>query len=118
MRKIANQDYQNTVKEISSKDWEHEVLGSQSPVFVDFWAPWCGPCRNTAPVIEELAKDYSGKVKFVKVNVDDNADLATSYNVFSIPTLVLIDKERIITQQVGARSKSSYQAMIEKALAN
>ena len=88
------------------------------PVFVDFWAPWCGPCKITAPVVEELAKDYSGKVKFIKVNVDNNADLATRYNVFSIPTLVLFNKGQIAAQQIGARSKSSYQNMIDKELAN
>lgn len=113
---MAEQNYQNTVKETDIAGWESDVLNSQVPVFVDFWAPWCGPCRATAPVIEELATEYSGRIRFVKVNIDDNASLAARYNVFSIPTLALFNKGHLITQQVGARSKASYQNMIEKQL--
>jgi thioredoxin 1 len=117
VRKITNQNYQ-TVEEINSANWERKVLGSKEPVFVDFWAPWCGPCRITAPVVENLAKEYSSKIKFVKVNVDDNSDLASRYNVFSIPTLALFNKGQVVAQQVGAGSKSSYQNMISRGLAN
>jgi len=99
------------------KSWEVDVINSDIPVFVDFWAEWCGPCRMVGPVVEELATDYDGKVKFVKVNVDEANELASKYNVFSIPTLILLNKGEIVSQQVGAASKESYQSMIDRALA-
>jgi thioredoxin 1 len=100
-----------------TKSWEVDVINSDIPVFVDFWAEWCGPCRMVGPVVEELANDYDGKVKFVKVNVDEANELASKYNVFSIPTLILLNKGEIVSQQVGAASKESYQSMIDRALA-
>jgi thioredoxin 1 len=100
-----------------TKSWEIDVINSDVPVFVDFWAEWCGPCRMVGPVVEELANDYAGKVKFVKVNVDEANELASKYNVFSIPTLILLNKGEIIAQQVGAASKESYKNMIDRALA-
>jgi len=100
------------------KTWEIDVVGSSVPVFVDFWAEWCGPCRMVGPVVEELAGDYDGKVKFVKVNVDDANALASKYNVFSIPTLMIFNKGEIVAQQVGAASKDSYKNMIDKVLGN
>ena len=100
-----------------AKSWEIDVINSDVPVFVDFWAEWCGPCRMVSPVVEELANDYEGKVKFVKVNVDEANELASKYNVFSIPTLILLKKGEIIAQQVGAASKESYKNMIDRALA-
>lgn len=103
-------------KPVSTKDWEKEVINSQLPVFVDFWAEWCGPCRMVSPVVEELASEYAGKITFVKVNVDENNELASKYNVFSIPTLAIFNKGQIVTQQVGAASKSSYKNMIDKTL--
>ena len=98
------------------KSWETDVLNSEKPVFVDFWAQWCGPCRMVGPVVEELAGDYDGKVNFVKVNVDNAQEIAQKYNVFSIPTLLLLNKGEIIAQQVGADSKEVYQNMIDRAL--
>ena len=71
-----------------TKTWEIDVINSPVPVFVDFWAEWCGPCRMAGPVVEELSNDYDGNVKFVKVNVDEANELASKYNVFSIPTPV------------------------------
>jgi len=107
-----------TVTEVSdAKTWETDVLRSPIPVFVDFWAQWCGPCRMVSPVVEELASEYDGKVKFVKVNVDDANEIASKYNVFSIPTLALFNKGEVIGQQVGAASKDSYKNMIDSALA-
>jgi thioredoxin 1 len=103
-------------KPVDSKNWEKEVMASQIPVFVDFWAEWCGPCRMVSPVIEELANEYAGKINFVKVNVDENNELASKYNVFSIPTLALFSKGQIVAQQVGAASKGSYKNMIDSAL--
>ena len=100
------------------KTWEIDVVGSSVPVFVDFWAEWCGPCRMVGPVVEELANDYDGKIKFVKVNVDDANELASKYNVFSIPTLMIFNKGEVVAQQVGAASKDSYKNMIDRVLGN
>jgi len=99
-----------------TKLWETDVISSDKPVFVDFWAEWCGPCRMVGPVVEELAVDYEGKVNFVKVNVDQAGEIASKYNIFSIPTLILLHKGEIIAQQVGAGSKETYQNMIDRAL--
>ena len=103
-------------KAVNTRTWQTEVIDSQIPVFVDFWAEWCGPCRMVSPVVEELSSEYPGKVKFVKVNVDESGELASKYNVFSIPTLAVFNKGEIIAQQVGAASKASYKNMIENAL--
>ena len=100
-----------------AKTWETDVISSDKPVFVDFWAEWCGPCRMVGPVVEELAGDYDGKVNFVKVNVDQAGELASKYNVFSIPTLILLHKGKVIAQQVGSGSKETYQNMIDGAIA-
>ena len=106
-----------TVKEVSdTKSWETDVMSSSKPVFVDFWAEWCGPCRMVSPVVEELSDDYNGKVDFVKVNVDQANEIASKYNVFSIPTLTLFSKGEVVAQQVGAASKESYKNMIDRAL--
>ncbi len=105
------------IKQVSdTKSWETDVMSSATPVFVDFWAEWCGPCRMVSPVVEELAEEYNGKVDFVKVNVDEANEIASKYNVFSIPTLAIFNKGQIVAQQVGAASKESYKNMIEKAL--
>ena len=98
------------------KTWETDVISSDKPVFVDFWAEWCGPCRMVGPVVEELAGEYEGKVNFVKVNVDQAGELASKYNVFSIPTLILLHKGEVIAQQVGAGSKEAFQNMIDRAI--
>ena len=100
------------------KTWEIDVMNSEVPVFVDFWAEWCGPCRMVSPVVEELANDYDGKVKFVKVNVDEANELASKYNIFSIPTLAIFKNGKLVNQQVGAASKDSYKNMIEKTLSS
>ena len=105
------------IKQVSdTKTWETDVMSSSKPVFVDFWAEWCGPCRMVGPVVEELSGEYDDKVDFVKVNVDEANELASKYNVFSIPTLAIFNKGEIIAQQVGAASKEAYKNMIERAL--
>ena len=116
---IENQaQNKDNTKEISSSQWEDEIIKSKIPVFVDFWAPWCGPCRAVSPIVEEIASEYSGKVSFVKVNVDQNNELASKYNVFSIPTLAVFSKGSLVSQQVGVSSnaKASLKNMIENAL--
>ena len=106
-----------TITKVSdTKTWETDVMSSSIPVFVDFWAEWCGPCRMVGPIVEELSGDFDGKVKFVKVNVDEANELASKYNVFSIPTLMILNKGEVVAQQVGAASKDTYKNMINGAL--
>ena len=105
------------MKEITSiQQFEQEVLNSTNPVFVDFWAEWCGPCRAVSPTVEELSDEYQGKLDFVKVNVDHNNDLAQKYNVFSIPTLAIFKDGEIVSQKMGAASKESFKNMIDSSL--
>jgi thioredoxin 1 len=100
----------------NSQQFEQQVLNSANPVFVDFWAEWCGPCRSVSPVVEELSTEYDGKVDFVKINVDENGELAQKYNVLSIPTLAIFKNGEIVTQKVGASTKESFKTMIDGAL--
>lgn len=119
-KKIENQVQSKAdhAKEISSTQWEDEIVKSKIPVFVDFWAPWCGPCKAVTPIVEEIASEYSGKVSFVKVNVDQNNELASKYNIFSIPTLAIFNEGNLVSQQVGVstNAKASLKNMIENAL--
>jgi thioredoxin 1 len=101
---------------VDDKSFETEVLKSDVPVLVDFWAPWCAPCRMIAPVVEEVAQEMKGKVKVGKVNVDENALTASKYGVRGIPTLLLFKGGEIAAQRVGAASKVELVKMIEKAL--
>ena len=100
----------------SSQQFEQEVLNSANPVFVDFWAEWCGPCRAVSPVVEELSSEYGDKVDFVKVNVDENGSLAQKYNVFSIPTLAIFKDGQVVSQKIGAATKESFKTMIDSSL--
>lgn len=104
------------MNDISSDKWGKEVSSSNLPVFVDFWAEWCGPCRMVSPIVEDLSKEYENQVHFVKVNVDNNRDLAMKYNVLSIPTLLLLKNDQIIGQKVGANSKKTIKEWIDKTL--
>ncbi len=102
------------MKEITSAEqFEAEVLNSANPVFVDFWAEWCGPCRAVSPTVEELSGEYKGKVDFVKVNVDQNNDLAQKYSIFSIPTLAIFANGKVIAQSAGATSKDKIRSYID-----
>lgn len=97
--------------EIKDDTFKKEVLEAELPVLVDFWAPWCGPCQMVAPVIAEIAKDYEGKLKVCKLNVDDAPDTASEYGVMSIPTLAVFKKGELVDKLVGAVPKA---ALIEK----
>lgn len=105
------------VDEISDSNFEQEVLNATVPVLVDFWAPWCGPCKTIAPVVEELAREYDGRLKVVKVNVDDNKEAAQKYNVRGIPNLIVFKNGQSQEQIVGAVAKRELVAAIDKALA-
>lgn len=87
-------------------NFENEVLKSETPVLVDFWAPWCGPCRMVAPVVEEIAKDFAGKLKVVKVNTDENYGVSVQYGIRSIPTLGIFKNGKMIDTVIGAVPKS------------
>lgn len=100
------------VKEITDAVFQNEVLDSKTPVLVDFWAPWCGPCRAIAPVVEELSKEFDGKVKFVKVNVDDNPVVASQLGIRSIPTLKVFVSGSEKNQMVGAGSKDQIKGLL------
>ncbi len=97
-------------------NFESEVLKSETPVLVDFWAPWCAPCRIVSPIVEELATEYSGKLKVGKLNVDDNPQTAQSYGVMSIPTVLLFKGGKPGKTIIGAQSKDNYKKNIDEAL--
>jgi thioredoxin len=102
--------------EVSDKDFNQEVLKSELPVVVDFWAPWCGPCRMIGPVIDKLSEEFKGKVKFVKLNVDENPDSARNYQVMSIPLLLFFKDGNPMDQSLGAVPDSVIRSKIEALL--
>lgn len=104
------------MKEINSDKWEKEVSHSKLPVFVDFWAEWCGPCRMVSPIVDELSQEYENQISFVKINVDKNQDLAAKYNIFSIPTLMLLRNNQVVGQRAGASSKKALKDWIDENL--
>ncbi len=104
------------VKEISDATFDEEVLKEANPTLVDFWAPWCGPCKSIAPVLEELAKEFAGRFKITKMNVDDNPRTPSGYNVRGIPNLVIFKGGKVVEQIVGAVPKETLLAAIQKAL--
>ncbi len=101
---------------VTDADFESEVLRSDLPVLVDFWAPWCGPCKAMNPVMEELGELYAGKVKIVKMNVDENMDVPSKHNVMSIPTFIIFKGGEVFTQFIGARSKTDMQKELDSAI--
>ena len=105
-----------SIVHFSDANFKKEVVESELPVLVDFWASWCGPCKMIAPFVEELAKEYQGKMKIGKLNVDGNPKAATQFGVMSIPTLIFFKKGRIMEQAVGALSKSDLKKKIEHNL--
>ncbi|MBC6420307.1 MAG: thioredoxin [Hormoscilla sp. SP5CHS1] len=102
--------------QVTDGSFQKDVLDSEIPVLVDFWAPWCGPCRMVSPVVEEIAEQYDGKVKVVKVNTDDNPNIATKYGIRSIPTLMIFKGGQRVDMVVGAVPKSTLADTLEKHL--
>ncbi len=102
--------------QVTDSTFEQEVIASDVPVLVDFWAPWCGPCRMVAPVVEEIASQYEGKVKVVKINTDDNPSVANKYGIRSIPTLMIFKGGQKVDTVVGAVPKTTLSNTLEKYL--
>jgi len=101
---------------IDEQNFNDIVLQAKNPFLVDFWAPWCGPCKAIAPIVEELATEYSGRVGFAKINVDDNPVLATTWGIRSIPTLLIFKDGKPVQQVVGARPKAELKKYLDEAL--
>ncbi len=102
------------MKNITKENWDQEVINSDKPVIVDFFATWCGPCSVVAPILDELDKKYEGNVNFVKVDVDQNKELASAYNIISIPTIAIFRNGEIVAQEVGVASKNTIKYYIDK----
>ncbi|MFO7848659.1 MAG: thioredoxin [Spirochaetia bacterium] len=102
-----------SLQTVTDENFEEEVLKSDVPVIVDFWAEWCVPCKMIHPILEEIAEAYEGKLKVVKVNVDEDGDIASSYNIISIPTLLLFKDGTVVNQQVGAGSRKAIEDLFK-----
>jgi len=106
----------DTIVHVKDITYESEVLGSDIPVLVDYWAEWCGPCKSIAPILEEIAKEYADKIKVAKLNIDDNPATPTKYGIRGIPTLMLFKGGNVEATKVGAVSKSQLAAFIDSNL--
>lgn len=106
----------DAVASISKESWDKDVLQSQDVIMVDFWAVWCSPCKMISPIVEELAKDYEGKVKFFKINTDENPDLASRYKIRGIPTLMFFKKGQLVDQVVGVVPKTQLKEKLDSLL--
>jgi len=114
--KVKEEEMTARVIEINDGNFEDEVLRSSSPVVVDFWAPWCGPCRMIAPITEKLAKEYQGRLKFCKLNVDENPQMASKYQVLSIPQILFFKDGQVVDESTGAVPESVLRSKAESAL--
>jgi thioredoxin 1 len=104
------------VSQVSDASFDGDILKSQVPVLVDFWAPWCGPCRSVAPIVEDLATQYAGKLKVAKVNVDESTDIAMRYQITSIPTFILFKNGEVADRALGALPRSEFVKLIDRNL--
>lgn len=105
------------IKAVTDANFDNEVVNADKPVLVDFWAEWCGPCKMLSPILEEAAKEYSGKINFVKLNVDESNQTAAKYGIRGIPTLILFKNGNAEATKVGALTKSQLVAFLDSALA-
>ena len=106
----------NQIVNVNQEDFRREVLHSDDPVLVDFWAEWCQPCHMVAPVVEQLAEEYGGRVKVAKVDIDANSDLALEYSINSIPTILLFKDGKVVERVPGVRSQSEYTSALNALL--
>ncbi len=104
------------VAQVSDASFDGDILKSQVPVLVDFWAPWCGPCRSVAPIVEDLATQYAGKLKIAKVNVDESTEIAMRYQITSIPTFILFKNGEVADRALGALPRSEFVKLIDRNL--
>lgn len=102
--------------DITDSDFQEKVINNKIPVLVDFWAPWCGPCRMAGPVLEDLSEEYKGKVEMVKINIDENQENAGRLGVMSIPTTILFKEGKEIGRQTGFAGKESFEDLVKKAI--
>lgn len=100
--------------EITASNFENEVINSDRPVLIDFWAPWCGPCKAIAPVIDEIEKELSKKIKICKINIDSNPEIANQYSIMSIPTLMILKQGQVLETKTGAVEKEPLIRLVEK----
>ena len=105
-----------TIQHVTDASFEKEVLKSEAPVLVDYWAEWCGPCKMIAPILDEVARDYDGKLRIVKVNVDENQSVPSKYGIRGIPTLMLFRGGEVVETKVGALSKSQLTQLLDSHL--
>lgn len=103
------------ILDVTDTNFSTEVLGAQKPVFVDFWAPWCGPCRAIGPVIEELQKEYGDKIIFAKCNIDDSPTTPSKFGIRAVPTIILFKDGQVVAQLSGAHPKAKFVELIKKA---
>ncbi len=101
-----------SVLTLTEDNWKEEVVGSDTPVLVDFWAPWCGPCRIIAPIIEELAEEFEGKLKVGKLNTDENPNIAMQYGIRAIPTVILFKNGEVVDTRIGVQPKDALKQMV------
>lgn len=101
---------------LTDSNFDTEVMKSAAPVLVDFWAEWCGPCKMVAPILDELATEYNGKLKIGKVNIDDHQALASQYGIRAIPTLLIFKQGQVVDQVVGLKSKKDFKLKLDRAL--